>query len=1086
MAGAGNEFQVGWGARAARAILGALALMLALSTSAHATVLPTTITGNMTLTPAGSPYTGSSTIEAGAVVDVQPGTVFNISSLVVKGTLKAEGTAEAPVAFIKGSSPGSWQNIKFEPGSGASVIDHVEVRYGASSTSTGAIEINGSSPRITHTAVRDSKNIGIRILNGGSPEIAYNEVKSSGSTGVYVESPSGEINIHDNLVRDSLNNGMRVTASGTSFSRSLGGNTFISNNGAAINYSGPDIPPDIATNALSENKYEQIVIGGTISQSSTWADPGYSFFMEGEVTIASGATWTIKPGVIFDANRTTVKGTLKAEGTAEAPVVFSRGTTAGSWRNIKFEAGSGASILDHVEVSYGGASTNTAGIEITGASPTITHSVIRNSKYSGIRILEGGSPEIAYNEVKSNNGAGIVYEGHASGDVNVHNNVVQANLGMGINVNASGASFSRALGGNTLVSNGGSPLNYSGPDIPPDITTNTFKENTYEEILVSGTISHSSTWGPAGVPVRFGSTVVLASGVTLNLDPGSYIRSPKMTVFGTLKSEGTATRPVTLTGPNEEKGGEWTGINLQAGSGASVINYTEVAYGGSGGPMLNVKGVSPTITNSTFRRSSGDAIRVQQSGQPIIEKNRFRNNQFGLRYEGEGSLSAPRNDWGCTNGPKPTGCGDSVTSNVSWQPAVVLQELPRLCPGTTLLASSNTCLLQKYEPELRLDSEENYLADNAAEITDNWGDEEGFQHEGALGGYTNVLLDGTMPISESAPWGFYSMFPLSLDVLGANYPAAYGGAAADGDDWIDESNEYVRDAHLMEEAGYSEAAYGRAITDGSGKRWLEYWYWYYYNPKSFAINTGVHEGDWESVLVGLDANNRPEEVIFSQHTQPSNCYIGDVETAEEGGPIIYVAVDSHANYPKPGSFDAGFVTDYADGAGASLQPGLTIIDNSPPSWISWPGHWGGSRGEFDSPTGPAFHSAWSDPAGYAAGAAECSQTEIEEWEGAPEMQAYSSTASLSSVSFNGRQPQVGYRVEGADGEGYWPRLRISVDELGDGGIPPVSKMISDVKAKGQMTLPVRLEHGHAAEVLGSIVYKDGRRVRLTPRKVQSP
>ena len=75
----------------------------------------------------------------------------------------------------------------------------------------------------------------------------------------------------------------------------------------------------------------------------------------------------------------------------------------------------------------------------------------------------------------------------------------------------------------------------------------------------------------------------------------------------------------------------------------------------------------------------------------------------------------------------------------------------------------------------------------------------------------------------------------------------------------------LRDAHRLEAAGYINAAYGRAFTDGTGKRWLEYWYWYYYNPKSFE-GVGVHEGDWESVLVGLDANNRPEEVILSQHT----------------------------------------------------------------------------------------------------------------------------------------------------------------------------------------------------------------------------
>jgi Vacuolar protein sorting-associated protein 62 len=558
----------------------------------------------------------------------------------------------------------------------------------------------------------------------------------------------------------------------------------------------------------------------------------------------------------------------------------------------------------------------------------------------------------------------------------------------------------------------------------------------------------------------------------------------------TLRAEGTQTRPGVFTGLSEAQGGEWGSINLEPSSGSSVLNYVELGFGGSGSTMLNVKGASPMITNSTFRRSSSDGIRVQQAGQPVIEGNRFRNNKFGLRYEGEGKLAAPRNDWGCASGPKPTGCGDSVTSNVSWQPAVVLQELPRLCPGTTMLATSNTCLLQKYEPTLRFDSEENFLADDAAEITDNWGDEEGLHHEGGLGWYTNVLQDGSMPISESAPWGFYSMFPLSLSALGSNYPAGYGGAAADGDDWIDESNEYVKDAHSMEEAGYANAAYGRVITDGTGRRWLEYWYWYYYNPKSFA-GIGTHEGDWEAVLVGLDSNNRPLEVIFSQHESPSNCYIGDVEQNDEGGPVVYVALDSHANYRKAGVFDGGVVTDYVDGGGPLVQPGLVDLGSSSPSWLSWPGHWGNSRGgglNSTSPDGPAFHGAWSDPAGYAAGADECSENLEDEFGEPFEMRSSSTDAAadLSAITFDARQPQVGYRVPGADGEGFWPRLRISVNELGDGGIPPVSKTISNVKARGRMALPVRVKPGKAAEVLGSIVYKSGRRLHLTPQTVRSP
>jgi hypothetical protein len=96
----------------------------------------------------------------------------------------------------------------------------------------------------------------------------------------------------------------------------------------------------------------------------------------------------------------------------------------------------------------------------------------------------------------------------------------------------------------------------------------------------------------------------------------------------------------------------------------------------------------------------------------------------------------------------------------------------------------------------------------------------------------------------------------------------------------------------------------------------------------------------------------------------------------------------------------------------------------------------------------------------------------------------SSLASIQGVSVVGRRPRVSYKVPKANGHGFWPRLRISVNELGDGGIPPVSKTISNVKEKGRVTLPIELKAGHAAEVLGSIVYKNGRRVHLAHRIVR--
>jgi hypothetical protein len=409
-------------------------------------------------------------------------------------------------------------------------------------------------------------------------------------------------------------------------------------------------------------------------------------------------------------------------------------------------------------------------------------------------------------------------------------------------------------------------------------------------------------------------------------------------------------------------------------------------------------------------------------------------------------------------------------------------------------STSTTCLLQKYEPLLRYDSEENYYADSSAEITDNWGDEAALWGGTETGWYSNALVDESeWPASTLLAYSNPSLkggsFPLTRSALGTTYP---NGHLADEADWLAEYDEYVRDAHRLEAAGYLNAAYAHAYTDANGKRWLEYWYWYYYNPKDFA-GVGKHEGDWETVIVGLDPNNRPEEVIFSQHDGAANCYIGEVEQAEEGGPVVYVGLDSHAGYEKPGVFWATGEDDWADGAGPSAQPGLTIIGTSPPGWILWPGHWGhtqpegGLPGQATSPQGPYFHEAWGAPDAYAANAFECTKTAEEEGRGPLQLNAVAASSSLASirgVSVVGRRPQVSYKMPKATGHGFWPRLRISVNELGDGGIPPVSKMISNVKAQGRITVPIKLQPGHSAEVLGSVVYRNGRRIHLKPRIVR--
>jgi hypothetical protein len=397
----------------------------------------------------------------------------------------------------------------------------------------------------------------------------------------------------------------------------------------------------------------------TITENTTLKPAGNPY--TGSPTIAAGVTVTVEPGVILTLGSLTVKGTLIAEGTAEEPVVFTSSAKepkAGDWNDIIFESGSGASVLNHVEVAYGGW-TERPEIEVKSASPTIKNSTIRNGRGNGIQVVEGGSPEIASNSFYNNFARSISYTAGAgkSGEVNIHDNYVEGGT-IGIYANVETTSVvGKTLSHNTVVGNSAAVgISYWGKEVPGDVTQNTVGATKCIELGVAE-VTHSITWNNGGSKVCIYSSLTVASGVTLTINKGVYITSPNITVKGTLIAEGTAEEPVVFTGSKAEASGEWQQITFEPGSGASILKYTEIAYGGSGSerPAVEIKGTSPTIKNSTFRKNRYYAIWVKESGHPTIEFDRFRSNGGGLWYSGTGKLSAPSNDWGCLSGPKPAG-----------------------------------------------------------------------------------------------------------------------------------------------------------------------------------------------------------------------------------------------------------------------------------------------------------------------------------------------------------------------------------------------------------------------------------------------
>ena len=221
--------------------------------------------------------------------------------------------------------------------------------------------------------------------------------------------------------------------------------------------------------------------------------------------------------------------------------------------------------------------------------------------------------------------------------------------------------------------------------------------------------------------------------------------------------------------------------------------------------------------------------------------------------------------------------------------------------------------LERHRPALRYDSQEAYRAMSAASITDNAG---------------NVLLAGDNSVIARAGEG------LSLELLSAYPPPA----SPDGDDKLDEAPDPLSAAReLQANPAYADRCYGRVKPDG-GRTWLQYWLWYYDNPKNL-LGFGRHEGDWELVQIGLGENDEPEVVTLSAHAGGE---ARDWDKVQKLGahPVVFVGPFSHANYFEDGAHPYLIGVDNPDGAVDHVLPRVEPLGD----WAMWPGRWGSSTG----------------------------------------------------------------------------------------------------------------------------------------------
>ena len=187
------------------------------------------------------------------------------------------------------------------------------------------------------------------------------------------------------------------------------------------------------------------------------------------------------------------------------------------------------------------------------------------------------------------------------------------------------------------------------------------------------------------------------------------------------------------------------------------------------------------------------------------------------------------------------------------------------------------------------------------------------------------------------------------------------------DDCLWQGTQVLADARRMEREGrYPGVLYGRVVPGERGRKWLQYWVWFYYNPKNL-LGFGKHEGDWEMVQIELDAEGRPDVLTYAQHKHGEVRRATDrhVEWIERDGgrhPVVYVAALSHASYFESGTHPYFPGIDHAYGDGPEAWLPVEPFG----AWNEWPGLWGSREHVIAGnvgmpPRSPSHQGKWKDP-----------------------------------------------------------------------------------------------------------------------------
>jgi hypothetical protein len=622
-------------------------------------------------------------IISGVTITVMPGTILkgtNVSnSIIISGTLNVLGTEENPVVFTSDKddsaggdsnadgtattpNPRDWVGLIVND-SGKLSLNYSQVKY-AGGFAQPCLHTNvclgsrSAQATITNSIISYSYGNGIKVMDPGKNQIEVLTIDHSIIENNYIEGILVDYNnaVPDGIITTTITNSI---IRGSGYQNEFPKEGFISSNVAGLVFTGNELSnnsgyaasltfsstgtiTDLSSISGSGNKYDAILIAGTIYGDTRLKEMDHLVYSFEKVTVDKSASLTIDPGVVLKTRYWgtglgfDIYGSLIADGTSEKPIVFtsykddtyggdlshdgSATTPAKSdWEGIKGSSGSNI-LLDNVVVSYAGEAQAgyRASIAMNANSNLIlTNSKIQHSTNNGLVFFNTIIHAVADNIIEDCDTYGIYAVGSTMDlslyDSRIHNNVIN-DTALPIYLENTSIHGFHPISGNSGSGNDSEYISFYAPSFE------------------SGAIGTDNAWD-----MVFSHSVGMGSGFTI--DPGTVFKFTNGTPLrfsGQVTANATIGNEIVFTSVNDNEhghsigsgnpvAGDWLGIYIYA-SGIVNMDHVKVLYGGGSeytNPYINSLvrveyGGKLTLTNSTLQHSEFSGVILENLDAVLI------------------------------------------------------------------------------------------------------------------------------------------------------------------------------------------------------------------------------------------------------------------------------------------------------------------------------------------------------------------------------------------------------------------------------------------------------------------------------------